>query len=211
MNKVALLCYHKNLSTIYPQEWVDEYRDSILGQSFKDFDVYEINYGGGDERIFVGDKFAYMSKEFPTFVYALNYLLDHVFSLGYDYVWNTNADDYYSPQWIEKQLKYMEMGYDLVSANFALVSNGEIVHRHRFHNMDIPEELKKGHNPICHPAVSYSKEFWKTNRYIPEELPYEDMKLWWRAIKNGAKAIILEDCLCYHRLHVNSVCQSENR
>ena len=64
--KVGIICYHKNLSN-YPKEWIEKFRDSIRNQTWKAYTIYELNYGGTDERIFSESEFE--SKEFPTFVH----------------------------------------------------------------------------------------------------------------------------------------------
>lgn len=199
--KIALICYHKNTGQ-YPKEWIDAFRESIHNQSHKDFDIFDMDYGGGKERIFQS---AFHSKEFLTFAHAMNYLIDFCFESGYDYVLNTNCDDLYNLNRIEKQYTYMQLGYDVISSNFSLISDDKIVHTHYFDKLDVKAELYKNHNIICHPVVAISKKFWENNRYIPEEIPFEDLKLWQRSLKSGHKFIILPETLCYHRLHNNSV------
>lgn len=206
--KIALLAYHKNVGTIYDPRWIGEYRESVLNQTYKDFDIIEQNYGGGEERIFENSLF--ISEEMPTFVHALNKLLDQCFYSGYDYVFNSNVDDYFSINRIEKQLPYLKAGYDIVTSNFALVQDDQITKYHKFHEYNIAEQLSLDHNIICHPVIAYSRRFWETNRYVPDEQPLEDLKLWQRAIKKS-RFIIIEDNLLFHRIHSQSVCQSENR
>lgn len=206
--KLALICYHNRANIIYLEQWISEYRHSILNQTYKDFDIVELNYGGDSYRVFEDSN--YHSKEFPTFVHGLNYLLDCLFFQGYDCVLNSNLDDYYSPQWIEKHLTWIIQGYELVANNFALVKDDSIIKTHSFDKLNLELELENNHNIISHPSVSYSKSFWAKNRYVPEQQPREDLMLWQRAIKNS-KFIILPDVLLYHRLHDNSVCNSENK
>lgn len=206
--KVALVSYHKNALSLYKKEWIDQYRESILCQRYKPVDIYELEYGGGDGRIFKNSN--YHSKEFPSFVYGLNYLLDCLFFMGYDFVLNSNCDDYYALDWVEKELAVAMKGYDIVSSNFALIKDDVITETHYFDKLDIQLELSNNHNIIAHPAVCYSKKFWEKNRYVPSQQPLEDLMLWQRAIKNS-KFIILPDILLFHRLHPNSVCQSENK
>lgn len=206
--KRALICYHSRANIIYLEQWVSEYRHSVLNQTYKDFDIVELNYDGGSYRVFENSN--YHSKEFPTFVHGLNYLLDSLFFAGYDCVFNSNLDDYFSLDRIEKQLPYIEQGFDLVSSNFALIQGDKIIKTHSFDKLDIEYELAHNHNIIGHASVVYNKSFWKKHRYIPEQQPMEDLMLWQRAIKNS-KFIILPDVLLFHRLHSNSVCQSENR
>lgn len=209
MAKIAFLCYHKNAKKIYEQQWINDYRLSVLNQTYKDFAIYECNYGGDQFRIFENSYFE--SIEMPTFVHALNYLLDKCFSGGYDYVCNSNVDDTNAYERIEKQLPYLKEGFDLVSSNFALVQDNQIIKYHRFHELNIEQELENNHNVICHPACCYAASFWKSNRYVPEEMRIEDLLLWKRAINNGYKFFIVPDCLLFHRLHQNSICESDNR
>lgn len=207
--KVALLAYHKNISTVYDPAWVERYKNSILNQTFKAFTIYEVNYGGGTERIFENSN--YRSVEYPSFVYALNYLLIRTMIDGFDCVANSNVDDWYPSDRLEMQLPFIQQGYDIVSSNFSLVEDDKVIKAHYFENLNIALELANNHNVICHPSVVYSKRFLDNNRYVPEQQPMEDLMLWQRSIKNGYRFIILPETLCFHRLHNQSVCQSENR
>lgn len=206
--KIALIVYHKNAEKLYETSWIDEFRYSIINQTYKSFDIFELDYGGGNFRIFGNSD--YHSKEFPSFVYALNYLIDCIFFMGYDCICNTNSDDVYALDRLEKQLPYIEAGYDIVSSNFALMQDGEVIQNNIFHDMNLPLELENNHNLICHPTVIYSRNFWKSYRYVPEQVPREDIMLWQRAIKTH-KFFIHPDILLYHRIHGNSVCNSDNK
>lgn len=206
------MSYHKNLNQLYPAEWTEEYRISIEGQTFKNFDIYEVCYGGTRQRIF--DNSVYLYQDFESFNHVQNFLLDFLFDEEYDCVFNSNVDDKYSFNWIEKMLPWIEKGFDLVSCNFLLFKDDETIHRHeKFHTLNIEKELAYEHNPICHPAVCYSRKFWERgNRYDPSDVKNknEDLRLWQRAIKNS-RFKILQENLCYHRIHNNSVCQSNNK
>lgn len=209
MPKIALLSYHSKADKIYPSEWVDQYKQSIINQTYKNFDIIESNYEGSDYRIFENSKFD--SIKTTNFVDTINRLLDECFfELEYDFIFNSNVDDYFSLDRIEKQLPYLEKGFDIVSSNFCLVKDNIIVRHHKFHDLDIYTNLSNNHNIIGHACVAYSRRFWENNKYVPEQQPLEDMMLWQRAIKNS-RFIILEDNLLFHRLHSESVCQSENR
>lgn len=207
--KVGIIVYHKNIDVLYPKKWMEEFKYTIDHQSFKDYVIYELNYGGGSQRIFPNS--IYESREMPTFVHGMNYLLDKAFSEGCFAVANTNVDDYYAPNRLEKQLFYTRHGWDLVSCNFTLIQNDRITLIHKFDKLSIREELAHNHNIICHPAVIYSKRFWEKNRYAPEQIPLEDLKLWQRAMEQGMKMKISPENLCFHRLHSSSVCESNNR
>lgn len=207
--KAALISYHKNIDTAYQPEWIKQYQDSVLNQTVKEFDIFELNYGGGQQRIFKNSTF--VSHPFSTFVDGMNYMLDCLFPKysghGYDCVFNTNVDDYYAADRIEKQLFWMERGYDLVSSNYTLIRDDQVVDITKFHDLDIGAQLNSRHNIIAHPAVCYSKQFWKKARYNPNEIPYEDMYLWQRSLPYF-KFKILPDNLLFYRLHNNSICQT---
>lgn len=210
--KVALMSYHKNLTTNYPAEWIAEYSRSIEAQTFRAFDIYEVSYGSDKARIF--DNSVYLHQEFNSFNHVQNFLLNFLFEEEYDAVFNSNVDDIYSVKWVETMLAYIDRGFDLVSCNFVLISEeGKHLKKHHFEKLNIAAELNKNHNPICHPAVCYSKKFWERgNRYNPDDVKNknEDMMLWRRAIANS-RFIIAPEHLCYHRIHSNSVCQSNNK
>lgn len=207
--KLILLCYHANISKLYPAEWIERFKDSIYAQTYQDFQIMEINYSGGIERIFWDS--IYESKKLPTFVHAMNYLIKKALEEGADVVANSNVDDFADPNWLSIQLPWIKYhGYDLVSCNFTLIENNIPVHFHVFDKMDLKEEFEKNHNPVCHPAVLYSKRFLQKNRYVPDEVPEEDLLLWKRTIDNYRFKIVKENLL-FHRIHSNAVCQSQNR
>lgn len=210
MSRQALIVYHKNAESIYPKAWIDQFRDSILNQTFKDFDIYEFNYGGDQFRIFENSTF--FSRKYDNFVEVMNWLLEVIFHIeDYDYAFNSNIDDYYSIYRFEKQMPYLEQGYGIVSSNFALINEEGVKTRvHEFDKLNIEKELNSGHNIIAHPVVAYSKDFWRYNKYNAEEIPTEDLLLWKRGIEYHA-FIVMPDCLLFHRIHTNSVCNSDNR
>lgn len=208
MYKVALISYHKNAETIYPHDWITEHRESIISQTYKDFDILELEYGGGKYRVFGSS--IYESKELPTFIHAMNYLIGKALKMGYDCIGNLNLDDVYSPHRLGVQMQYVRNNYDLVSSNFSLMKDDVIFHEHHFENLDIKRELEKNHNPICHPVILCNRKYWETNKYVPEEVPYEDLLLWKRTIDNY-RFIIAPENLLTQRIHNNSVCKSNNR
>ncbi len=214
--KIAVIVYHKNAELIYPKIWIDQFRATILGQSYRDFHIYEHNYGGGEYNIFYESQNKTFTNllTYPckTFVDSMNYLIDFCFDkMEYDYVFNTNVDDFYALNRIENQLIYLKSGYDVVASNFHLTRGESIIHSHRMNEQNIGVELSRNNNPIGHPVVAYSRNFWEKNKYyIPEEIPTEDLKLWQRSYKNGAKFAISPQFLLYHRIHEQSVCKNPN-
>lgn len=99
--KCAVIFFHKNIFTLYNKYWIDKCLNSIMNQSYKHFDMYEINYGNTDETIFNNIKVdvkerKFFSKNYQTHTEAMTFLLNECFiKEKYDIVFNTNLDDYY--------------------------------------------------------------------------------------------------------------------
>lgn len=202
MPRVALIVFHANTSNLYPDAWITQFTESIVSQSYREFDIVECNYGDDNRNLF-GSNF-YQKLKLNNHAEALNLLLDHCLII-YDYVLATNVDDYYHPDYVKCTVEALEQGYDIVSCNFSLIDEkGILTNQHRFHHRDIKFELSRDHNIIAHPAVGYSKNFWEGNRYDPNEIPYEDLKLWQRSI-DKYKFHILAENLLYHRVHSKAV------
>ena len=201
--KVGVIFFHNNIEKIYQKKWIDKCISSIRNQSYKDLFFYEINYGDMPEtRLLSESTFFHKKKE--NYADAMNFIISKAFEDGCDYVFNTNLDDYYSEKRIEKQLEYLEDGYDLVSSDFCYINEDDEV----FHQMNITKygsiflNLKNNHNVIAHPSVGMSKEFWldKDNRYDISKVPAEDLDLWKRSIDKHMFYIV-DEVLLFYRIH----------
>lgn len=213
--KIGVIFFHKNITNIYKPRWIEKCVRSIVDQTNQEFKIYEINYGGED--------FSIIKEYFPSFrrhkfisektenhAEAMNIIIDIAFKDGCEYVFNTNVDDYYRNDRIEKQMEFLKSGYDVVASDFCYITEeGDddifVVNKYIKSYGDIESNLKIGHNLIAHPVVAFTKDFWKNNRYNPEEIPGEDLLLWCRAISEGYKFYIHDDVLLNYRLHENQI------
>lgn len=195
----AVILFHKNI-TRYPNSWISRCIGSIRDQSYENFDVYELEYGGNGTQHYVGSNFE--SLDLQNHSNAQNHLLDKVFSVGYDVVFNVNIDDFYSTFRFEKQIEAMEMGYDIVSSNFIRVDEDENpIEALYISNLDIEKEAANNRNILAHPAVCYSKYFWENcTKFNSSEIPKDDFMLWKRSF-GKFKFHILPDFLLYQRIH----------
>lgn len=207
--RCAVLFYHKNIATIYKKEWIEKCVQSILNQTYGGFDVFELNYGGGNERYCQGRFMSYyfLNKEFENHIGAMNYLYDLCFTSGYDIVFNVNADDWYHKDRMAKQIAAIENGAQLVSSNFYYMNErGDLQKQFNFTKKNLRSELNRNHNIIAHPVIAMHSSFWGGNlRYVETELGHEDLSLWKKAQLAGKKIVILPDYLLYYRLHKNQV------
>lgn len=205
--KIGIVLFHKNIYDLYPKNWIDKCLDSIMNQTFKDFTIYEINYGGDDVRLVNDSNF--FSIEKINYADAMNFIITEAFADGCDYVFNTNLDDFYSNKRIEHQIEYLKLGFDIVSSDFCYINenNNVTLNLNILKYGSIMDNLNRGHNVIAHPVVAISRFFWSDiqNRYDINKTPEEDKDLWQRSIQRGYKFHIIDEILLYYRIHSNQV------
>lgn len=201
--KLAVIIFHKN-SLGYPSGWISKCLNSIRNQTYKDFDVFELDYGNEGIKLYAGSIF--YSLKMDDHAQAHNFLLDEVFSRGYDGAFNVNIDDYYATDRFEKQIPYLEKGYDVISSNFYNIDDdGNIMCELNFDSKNITQEADNNHNIMAHPVLLYSKNFWTTcSRLKSNEIPRDDFELWRRSY-GKYKFIVIPDFLLYYRVHQNKV------
>lgn len=197
--KVAIICFHKNIGR-YPEEWIQKYKKSIIDQTYKEYQIFELNYGGEENRIFENSIFS--SIHMDTHSDAHNYLIDLCFKEGYDAVMNSNVDDYYPPE----SLAILIMNYDpyfcLISGNYqSFTEINKNVYTTKFHYMNIEREFNRGHNIISHPCCLYTRSFLDYKESLDSrEIPRDDFFMWKRMMKKGAKFKILPNILLHYRI-----------
>lgn len=212
--KKGVIFFHKNISEIYPQRWIDLCINSMLFQSENNFKIYEINYGGTDYSIFSNISHSqekeFYRHEFSNHAEAMNFIIDQAFLDDCDFVFNTNLDDNYHLDRIKLQMAELTNGADLVSSNMIYWEeqngNDVLIKFMDLYGMgSLEKNIFGGKNIIAHPAVAYSKKFWQHNRYYPGEIPEEDFLLWKRALSEGFNFSIVNEYLLNYRLHAQQV------
>lgn len=221
--KVGVIIFHKDIKNIYKQKWIDKCIDSLLNQTYKDFDFLELNYGNDFKESIIPEniqnKKLFWYKPLKNHCEAMNFLLDKAFvELKYDYIFNVNVDDYYHEKRIEETLRLLSQEfYDVVSCNFEHVKeiNGKDkkiffcdVHQKGSNQAQIKDSiLSRKLNVIAHPAVCYNKTFWRCFKeiYYYDQIPREDLELWRRSLRRNLKFKIINKTLLYYRKHSNQI------
>jgi hypothetical protein len=213
--KIGVVFFHKNIEKIYDKKWIEKSVNSVLDQTLQNFVIFEVNYGGEDNSIVQKfnpkQELNFFSRDFPNHGEALNFILDEAFGAGCKKVFLTNMDDYYDQRRFEIQNKFLDDGCAVVSSEFCYIQNiqgvDQVVHQVgvKKHGPDLLGLLEKGLNPIAHPCVAMSASFWQHHRYVPAEIPKEDMNLWIRGLKSGFKFWICDEILLFYRLHEHQV------
>lgn len=238
--KVAIILFHKNVLTYLPSKYVIECLDSIEGQTFQDFDVFEINYGGEDVSIvkhfgkLLDKKHFFYKETLKDHSYAMNYILNKVFhDYDYDYCFNINIDDIFHKDRFNHQIKYLKkLKYDMISSNMIYVNEDSketkkidylayTFKKGQSFKSQIPaeqeyikNELLRDHNIIANPCVCLTKRFWKLMGPYENTVPREDLDMYKKAIISGEiKIHITKKPYLYYRIHntqITSIGRSES-
>ena len=228
-NKCAVIFFHKNIKKIYAKSWVEQCINSVLNQTYRNFDILEINYGNDDYSLFENFNLKcghyFYKKDFPTHVEAMNFVINQGFNyFNYDVIFNTNLDDYYMPNRFEEQLEALENGNYLCSSMMNYINENNDVTLHwtpekfgmkcqglYIESEEIKIQLNKNHNVINHSCVAYHKHFWQSFdqhhnllRYRDDK-PFEDLGLWKRAINNDIPITIVNKTHIHYRIHSNQI------
>jgi hypothetical protein len=215
MSKIALISFHKNLDR-YPNQWITDYRDSILSQTYKEFDVFEMDYGGGDgEWIFQDSDKDMFSFPGITHADAHMILVKKCIALGYDLVLNTNVDDIYPSRRVELQAESYNPDIAVSSGNYLLfegsiqnIRGSAIFAQHGQPHPDLAGNFARGNNIIAHPACAYTRKFVEycdlnCDGLRTSEIPTDDFRLWQRMLAAGERFNILPEVLLFYRYHQN--------
>jgi glycosyltransferase involved in cell wall biosynthesis len=189
------------------EQYLHEAIDSVLKQSFKDFELIIIDDGSVDRSPEIIAKFA--SEDFRIvsvqrdnrgLVYSLN---EGVSLAKSQYIARMDADDICLPDRLKKQYDYLKLNPNcgVVGSRVLLIDNeGEVVGRcHRpLSNSEIRLYLAYG-NPFAHPAVMFSLNSLEKGRlkYQSSDFPSEDLGLWLRLSSSCTLNNIAEPLLKY--------------
>lgn len=225
--RVAVIIFHKNIRNLYRPEWITQCLSSIYSQTYQGFDIFEVNYGN-ESYALTSTKYFYQ-KDFPDHTYAMNYLITKVFKKGYEVVFNVNLDDFYHPQRFERQLVYIDHGYDIASSYFCYINEKDEITDHIGDRIlfqqeiksiasqeDIREQFNRNNNVINNSGYCMTRRVWESYdsrgnllRYRNIK-PFEDLMLWKQVLtNNNLKIAILPEYLIFYRRHPTQICSTE--
>lgn len=193
------------------EKFIAEAIESILGQTFTDFEFIIINDGSTDNtakivRHYKDPRIVFIdNRENQGLVAVLNHGLD--MARG-EYIARMDADDIAYPERFAKQTAFMDAHPDVgvVSANVRIFDgefgelgnqrNGSIKNPTFIGGLDWYRGCK-----VVHPAAMLRREVFITHnlRYDPEYTACEDYELWSRAVRYTKIANIQEMLLSYRR------------
>jgi glycosyltransferase involved in cell wall biosynthesis len=181
---------------------------SILAQSYKDFEFIIINDGSTDNSNLILEKYAdldprikLISRENKGLVHSLNEAIS--ISRG-NYIARMDSDDISHPKRLEYQLDWIKSTqYDIGGTFIELLIHDQTIKKQypRTHEATRLEMLFG--TPVAHGSVIMKTEVAREFLYKPEWNKAEDYDLWERAITANKKIGNLPKYLYQYRLHSN--------
>ena len=187
--------------------YLREAMDSMLCQTFKDFELIVLNDCSPDNAEEILD--AYDDSRIVRYKGENNVGLSNVLNVGIGmargkYIARMDSDDISLPNRLQIQVDYLEAQseIDLVSVGMQLFGAKESVWI-RERN---PEKVKIEalfHSPVLHASSMWRKDSFERHglRFRQEMVPAEDYDLWTRAMLKGLKLVNLPEVLYEYRIH----------
>ena len=209
------------LMPVYNAErYVAQAVESILVQSFVDFEFIIIDDGSTDASLKILEAYATNDKRIRLtshqnkgLVLTLNEMLAQAKG---EFLARMDADDIALPERFAQQVEFLQRKPDVVcvgGAHELIDEKGRILLTRLAmpeHNHNIQQLALAGHTTICHPCAMIRRaSLIKVGGYNEAMLPAEDLDLWLKLGEVGALANLKYTVLKY-RLHVNSISE-QNR
>ena len=178
--------------------YVKDAVDSILNQSFRDFELIILDDASTDESATVLDSFE--DSRIVRYTSGKNVGLANILNVGID----MDADDISLPTRLQTEVEYLDSHpkIDLVSCGMQ-----------QFGLADRIMSYKESFWLVCYNAfffspVLHASSIWRKARfeqhglrYRQERVPSEDYDLWVRALCEGLKLINIPEVLYRYRIH----------
>lgn len=189
--------------------------DSILTQSFSDFELIIVNDGSTDnsEQIISGyndPRIVHIANEVNSgLVFTLNKGIGRASG---KYIARMDADDICLKERLAIQKKWLDEnpGTSMVACTIQFIDENDTVTGHWQTDLDtvsaasIRKELPH-QNCIAHPTIMIRSEILKAYRYKAYQKNIEDYDLWLRLEADGKKIEKISSALLLYRVHAQSV------
>jgi glycosyltransferase involved in cell wall biosynthesis len=200
------------MSVYNGEKYLNEAIDSILNQTFKEFEFIIVNDGSTDdsEKIILeynDDRINYIKRKNGGLSAALN---TGLFVAKGEYIARMDADDISYKDRLEKQLAFMESNDGIVALGAGITyieENGAQIFS--FVNKMTPEEIRDNilkRCPIAHPTAFYRRDVAiKCGGYYEKIRQYFEDHLLFKKMLAYGDLYNLNEFLLYYRLVSNSI------
>ena len=198
------------MSVYNGEDYLAETMDSILAQSFADWELVVINDCSTDGTAQILSQYADRDQRVRVYPNEVNLRLPSSLNRAMTYaqgkyIARMDADDICLPDRLEKQYAFMEAHPDvaLSSCQFMTLKNGVIAPGGCGGRCD-HESIKAMllvTNPILHPGIIARADVIRSLGYDKTFTCTEDMQLWTRFVMAGYKVQLQDEYLMVYRLH----------
>jgi glycosyltransferase involved in cell wall biosynthesis len=205
------------MSVYNGEEYISEAIDSVLAQSFADFELIIINDCSTDRTGELLSQYAARDTRVKVHTNEQNLRLpsslNKAISLAEgEYIARMDADDICMPDRLEKQYAFMESHPDIAlsSCRFMTLKNGVISSGGCGGKTD-HESIKAlllVTNPILHPGIIAKADVIRKLGYDKSFTCTEDMELWSRFVMGGHNIEIQPEYLMIYRLHDKQITET---
>lgn len=202
-----------------PIEWIKESIDSILNQTYKDFEFIIVN--DNPERIEnhqILECYSIKDGRINVIHNLTNLGLTKSLNIAVrlakgEFIARMDADDVSMPERFEKQLSLMKSNpdCDYSGTDAILFSKLKIegIRKTPLNNIQLANILFTS-NPICHPSVIFRKKSINVYSLYDEEcLKSQDYELWLRFLVEGKKYMGLPESLIKYRISDQQISSSQ--
>lgn len=206
------------ISVVLPVHNADPYLalalDSLLAQTFQNFEIIAINDGSADRSGEILNEYAIKDSRIRVFhrsqsglVVTLNEGID--LARG-EWIARMDADDIALPRRFELQLEQLSRtDVDFCGGAVRCFGDSRAIWRYPESNEACGVQLLFG-VPVAHPAVIGRTTAFKELRYDPRFKHAEDYDLWQRAWVSGKKFTNLQEVVMHYRVHKEQVSSKHN-
>tara|TARA_Y100000310_G_scaffold25020_1_gene23971 strand:+ start:3460 stop:4431 length:972 start_codon:yes stop_codon:yes gene_type:complete len=200
-----------------PLKWITESIDSILNQTFSDFEFIIINDNPKRKELqeFL-EKYKKQDKRILLIKNKQNIGLTKSLNKGLrkakgKYIARMDADDISLPKRFQIQYDYLEKHGDifLIGGGLIQMDKDKKNPRDVFQPIGICKikKILKKRNCIYHPTIMFRNRTWL--KYREKMLYVEDYDLYLRLIAKGLKLENLKETLLKYRVRLNSICHNK--
>lgn len=205
------------MSVYNGERFLSESIESILNQTFNDFELVIINDGSTDntEKILESYNDSRI-KVFNQKNVGLTKSLNKAIKLSRgEYIARMDADDCALPERFQKQVNFLDVHTDIGmigTQNMVIDEQGKVIGKKRYPVSD--NELRKvliKYNPFLHASVMIKKEVFETvGLYNENKIRGQDYELWFRIAKHFKLANIQENLMLQRWRGDNTSLLNEN-
>ena len=209
------------ISVIMPvynaEKYLREAIDSILAQTFTDFEFIIIDDGSTDSspeivRSYADERIRFYQNEHNMGVSAtLNRGLE--LAKG-EYIARMDSDDISLPERFAKQVEYMDAHPECVVLGTSIIKFGDSLNEcpvNCHHDPDYTTVMLLFHSSLIHPSVMLRGSVMRQNdlSYSERLSGVEDYELWWR-LSHFGRVLSLSDLLLKYRIHPAQITQGSS-